>query len=89
VSSQPLSEMRTRDLPGSKGRPTLKIHNLTAICEPIVQKMWECPRFTNPWASISCYKDSCTSINFNGSVVWCVNVLYNGFFQINVDLNFT
>jgi hypothetical protein len=35
-STQPLREMSTRNLPGSKGRPALKADNLTAICEPIV-----------------------------------------------------
>jgi hypothetical protein len=33
---QPLTEMSTRNLSGSKGRPTRKTDNLTAICEPIV-----------------------------------------------------
>jgi hypothetical protein len=35
-SSQPLTEMSTRDLPGGTGRPVLKADNLTAIYEPIV-----------------------------------------------------
>jgi hypothetical protein len=35
VSTQPLTEMSTRNLPGGKGRPTLKADNLTAIFEPI------------------------------------------------------
>jgi hypothetical protein len=35
-STQPVAEMSTRKLPGSKGQPTLKPNNLTAICEPIV-----------------------------------------------------
>jgi hypothetical protein len=35
-STQPLSEMNTRSLPGGKGRPARKADNLTAICEPIV-----------------------------------------------------
>jgi hypothetical protein len=35
-STQPLTEMSTRNLPGGKGRPTRKADNLTAICEPIV-----------------------------------------------------
>jgi hypothetical protein len=33
-STRPLTEMSTRNLPGSKGRP--KPDNLTAICEPNV-----------------------------------------------------
>jgi hypothetical protein len=35
-STQPLTEMRTRNLPGGKGRPARKADNLTTICEPIV-----------------------------------------------------
>jgi hypothetical protein len=35
-STQPLTEMSTRNVTGGKGRPTLKSDNLTAICEPIV-----------------------------------------------------
>jgi hypothetical protein len=32
----PVTEMSTRNLPGSKGRTAGKADNLTAICEPIV-----------------------------------------------------
>jgi hypothetical protein len=35
-STQPLTEMSTRNLPGGKGRPVLKADYFTAICEPIV-----------------------------------------------------
>jgi hypothetical protein len=35
-STQPLTEMSTRNLPGGKGRPTLKADNLTTIYEPVV-----------------------------------------------------
>jgi hypothetical protein len=35
-STQPLTEMSTRKLPGGKERPTRKADSLTAICEPIV-----------------------------------------------------
>jgi hypothetical protein len=36
VSTQPLTEMSTRNLPGDKWWPARKADNLTAICEPIV-----------------------------------------------------
>jgi hypothetical protein len=36
VSTQPLTEMSTTNLPGGDGRPACKADNLTAICEPIV-----------------------------------------------------
>jgi hypothetical protein len=35
-STQPVTEINTGNLPGSKGRPARKADNLTAICEPIV-----------------------------------------------------
>jgi hypothetical protein len=31
--------------------------NLTAICEPIVKKMWDPRRLTTLWASTACYRD--------------------------------
>jgi hypothetical protein len=37
-STQPLTEMSTRSLPGDKGWPALKCDNLTTMCEPIVYK---------------------------------------------------
>jgi hypothetical protein len=35
-STQSLTEMSSRNLPGGKGRPARRADNLTAICEPIV-----------------------------------------------------
>jgi hypothetical protein len=35
-STQPLTEMSTRNNPGGKGRPECKDDNLTVIFEPIV-----------------------------------------------------
>jgi hypothetical protein len=35
-STQPLTEMSTRKLPGGKGGPARKADNLTAVCEPII-----------------------------------------------------
>jgi hypothetical protein len=35
-STQPLTEMSTRNLPREKGRPARKADNLTAICGPII-----------------------------------------------------
>jgi hypothetical protein len=39
VSTQPLTEMSTRNFTGGKKRPTHKADNLAAICEPNV---WKC-----------------------------------------------
>jgi hypothetical protein len=35
-STQPLTEMGTKNLRGDKGRPEREADNLIAICEPIV-----------------------------------------------------
>jgi hypothetical protein len=35
-STQPLTEMSTRNLAGGKWRPARKADNLIAVCEPIV-----------------------------------------------------
>jgi hypothetical protein len=35
-STQPLTEMSTRNLPGGKKRPALRADKLAAICEPNV-----------------------------------------------------
>jgi hypothetical protein len=48
-STQPLTEMSTRKLPGGKRRPARKADKLTAICEPIVEKIWELRRLTTLW----------------------------------------
>jgi hypothetical protein len=59
-STQPLTEMSTRNLPGGEGRPARKADNLTAICEPIVYKMWEPQHLTAIWVSTARYRDSFT-----------------------------
>jgi hypothetical protein len=35
-STELLTEMSTRNIPGGKGRPAREADNLIAICEPIV-----------------------------------------------------
>jgi hypothetical protein len=37
-STQPLTEMSTKNLPGGKGRLSRKVRTLTAICESTVYK---------------------------------------------------
>jgi hypothetical protein len=49
VSTQPITEMSTRNLPGGEKRPAHKADNITAICEPTVYKMWQPLRLTNLW----------------------------------------
>jgi hypothetical protein len=56
-STQPQIEMSTRNLSGGKGRPAREAENLTAICVPIVYKMWEPRRLTTLWASTAGYRD--------------------------------
>jgi hypothetical protein len=59
-STQPLTEMSTRNLPVGKGRQAREAENLTAIRKQIVWKMWEPRRLTTLWASTACYRDSFT-----------------------------
>jgi hypothetical protein len=59
-STQALTEMSTRNLPGGKEQPACKADNFTPICEPIVQKMWEPRRLTTLWASTAYYWGSFT-----------------------------
>jgi hypothetical protein len=35
-STQSLTEISTRNIPGGEGRPARKADNLAAICEPII-----------------------------------------------------
>jgi hypothetical protein len=45
---------------GSKARPALAAYNLAAICEPIVQTMWDREHLTSLQASMACYGDNFT-----------------------------
>jgi hypothetical protein len=64
-STQPLTEMSTRSLPGGKGRPARKANNLLADC---LDRMWEPQRLTTLWASTACYRDSFTfSVSSGGT----------------------
>jgi hypothetical protein len=58
MSTKPLTEMSTRNLPGGKGRPARKADNFTAICEPVVYKTWEPRLLRTIWAFTACYMDS-------------------------------
>jgi hypothetical protein len=57
---QPLTEMSSRNLPGDKVWLACKTDIFTAICEPVVYKMWEPQHLTTLWASTASYKDSFT-----------------------------
>jgi hypothetical protein len=57
-STQPLTEMSTRNLPGDKGLPARRADNHTAICYPIVWKMWLLRCLTTLWASMARYTGS-------------------------------
>jgi hypothetical protein len=57
-STQPLTEMSMRNLPGGKGQPARKADNITTICEPIVYKMWDPRRLKTLCSSTACYRNS-------------------------------
>jgi hypothetical protein len=59
-STQPLTEMSTRNIPGGEGRLARKADNITAICEPTVYKMWEPQHLTALWVSMARYRDTFT-----------------------------
>jgi hypothetical protein len=64
-STQPLTEMSTRNLPGGKEWPGRKADNFTAICEQVcIEKIWGPGRLTTLWAFTACYRDSFTSYMF-------------------------
>jgi hypothetical protein len=73
-STQPLTEMSTRDIPAGKGRRARGADNLTAICKPIVKKMWEPRRLTTLWAFTACYRDNFT-FSFNEHS-FCIHIVY-------------
>jgi hypothetical protein len=82
-STQPLTEMSTKNLPGVKGGRCVRLTNRTAICDPIVQKMWEPRRLTTLWAFTACYRDnftfylSITCSNLEPALIICTSH-YNG-----------
>jgi hypothetical protein len=59
-STQPLTEMSTRNLPGGKGLPAHKAHKITANGEQTVLKMRKPRCLTTLKASMACYRDSFT-----------------------------
>jgi hypothetical protein len=59
-STQLLTEMSTRNVPGGKERPAREVDNFTAICEPIVWILWDLQRLTTLRASMAWYRDSFT-----------------------------
>jgi hypothetical protein len=61
-STQPLTEMSTRNLPGGKWWPARKA-DVTAICETVVWKVWALRRLTILWASTACYRESFTFLH--------------------------
>jgi hypothetical protein len=74
-STQPLTEMSTRNLPRGNGRQARKAGNLTVTCEPIVQKMWELRRLTTLWASMAWYRDSFTLFFLTSPKLYLQNLL--------------
>jgi hypothetical protein len=60
--TQPLTEMSTRNIPGSKGRPAHRAENLTAICEHCLETV-EASMSHNLMASTTCYRDSFTFLH--------------------------
>jgi hypothetical protein len=84
-STQGLTEMGTRNLPGGKKRRARKADKLTAICEQIVQKMWEPRRLTSLLASTTCYTDRFTFFSFvkyAGYTKWNSKMIQSGELEV-------
>jgi hypothetical protein len=56
-STQSLTEISTRNLPGGKNRPARRADNLAAICEPNV---WKCGSLNNTKGLHGLYRDNFT-----------------------------
>jgi hypothetical protein len=87
-STEPPTEMSTRNLPGDKGRPAHKAGNFTSICEPIAYKMWEPRRLTTLWSSVACYRNRFTLLLTDVRHVEIEIKLYNkinSFIKIHFD----
>jgi hypothetical protein len=82
-STQPLTEMSTRNFPGGKGRLVHKADNFTAICEPTVWKTWEPWRLTTLWAPTACYRNNFTFTFFLFPSVLPIHLLHI-FFSLSV-----
>jgi hypothetical protein len=53
-STQPLTEMGTRNFLAGAKRPARRAENLAAICEPNVCELWEYQPLTNVRATTAC-----------------------------------
>jgi hypothetical protein len=60
-STQPLTEMSTRNLPEGKAQPVQKADNLTTICELTVYNLWDPRHLTTSQAFTASYRESFTS----------------------------
>jgi hypothetical protein len=83
-TTQPLTEMSTRNIPGGEGRPARKADNLTAICEPIVYKMWEPQYLTTLWVSTARYRDTFTLPYIYNLELWiyCFFRIFFNYFRL-------
>jgi hypothetical protein len=63
-SAEPLTEMCTWTVSRSKGLPVGQADNLTAICDPIIKKMWELQHLAAVWANTAFYRNNCAVFFF-------------------------
>jgi hypothetical protein len=68
VSTQPLTKMSTRNLPGGKNRPATRADNLAAICEPNVWKYGSL-NLSNPKGLHGLYRENSTF-----ALCWHINI---------------
>jgi hypothetical protein len=73
-STQPLTEMSTRSIPGGwgKGRTAFKADNVAVVYESTVYKMWDPRRLTTLWASMVCSMGSFTYLPYLYIYYWLI-----------------
>jgi hypothetical protein len=80
LTTQPLTDIYVyQEFSWGEGRPARRADNITAICEPIVYKMWEPRRLTTLRASAAFYR-ACFSLLLTFS---SKNILLHGVIQLD------